>query len=189
MNDNRTVKCQRCCGYCSTCTVAGVYRLDSMRTAARPEGVSDKAGHPVFLVQAIINTLLISAAWRPIIALLTGSLISVLMDNNSPSQNHKYTLELSGFSVKHRPRQTWMILAESCCNVLTSWKTICIVTKRTARHYNSFKTIHHTVSYLMLHIFRAVVFYTSVSFPINAKKLVFVLLLISTAYCRLTPGS
>jgi len=77
-----------------------------MRTAARPEGVSDKAGHPVFLVQAIINTLLISAAWRPIIALLTGSLISVLMDNNSPSQNHKYTLELSGFSVKRRHRQT-----------------------------------------------------------------------------------
>jgi len=89
------VKCQFCCGYCSTCTVAGVYRLCTLRTAARPEGVSDKAGHPVFLVQAIINTLLISTAWRPIIALLTGSLISVLMDNNSPSQNHKYTLDLA----------------------------------------------------------------------------------------------
>jgi len=142
-----------------------------MRTAASPEGVSDKAGHPVFLAQAIINTLLISAAWRPIIALLTDSLISVLMDNNSPSQNHKYTLELSGFSVKHRYRQTRMILAESCCKVLSSWKTICIVTKRMAHYYNFFqnypphylvlnvthilsildlKTIYRTISYLTL---------------------------------------
>jgi hypothetical protein len=76
-----------------------------MRTVARPQGVSDKAGHPVLLVQAIIKTLLISAAWRPIIALLTGSPISLLMDNNSPSQNHKHTLELSGFSVHHRYRE------------------------------------------------------------------------------------
>jgi len=144
-----------CCGYCNTCTVTGVYRLCTMRTAASPEGVSDKARHPVFLAQAIINTLLISAAWRPIIALLTDSLISVLMDNNSPSQNHKYTLELSGFSVKHRYRQTRMILAESCCKVLSSWKTICIVTKRMAHHYNFFKTIHRTISFLMLHIFFA----------------------------------
>lgn len=170
MKDNQTGKCQRCCGYYSTCTVAEVYRLCTTRTAARPEGVSDKAGHPVFLVQAIINTVLISAAWRPIIALLTGSLISVLMDNNSPSQNHKYTLELSGFSVKHRQRQTRMILAESCCNDLASWKTICIVTKRKAHHYNSFKTIHHNVSYLMLHIICAVVFHTPVLFPTNAKS-------------------
>jgi hypothetical protein len=64
-----------------------------MWTATRPEGLLDKAGHPVLLVQAIINTLLISAAWRPIIALLTGRLISVLMDYNSPFQSHKYTLE------------------------------------------------------------------------------------------------
>jgi hypothetical protein len=135
--------------------LTGLYRLCTMRTAASPEGLSDKAGHPVFLVQAIINTLHISAAWRPIIALLTDRLISVLMDNNSPSQNHKYTLELSGFSVKHRYRQTRMILAESCCKVLSSWKKICIVTKRTAHHYNYFITTHRTISYLMLHIFCA----------------------------------
>jgi hypothetical protein len=144
------VKCQRCCGYCSTCTVTGVHRLCTMRTTARPKGVSDKAGHPIFLVQAIINTLLISAARRPIIALLTGSLISVLMDNNSPSQTHKYTLELSGFNVKHRYRQPRMILAESCCKVLSSWKTICIVTKTIAHYYNFFQ--NYPPHYLVLNV-------------------------------------
>jgi hypothetical protein len=70
-------------------------------TTAWPEG-SDNAGHSVRLVQATINTLLISVSWRPIFAMFSGILISVLTDNNSPFQSHKHTLAFNSFSVKHR---------------------------------------------------------------------------------------